>query len=168
MIDEKIILQIQAEQQEEIKGYKPQKWVPRKQLSKGDVNLEEAASEYIFWFFNQFDGHLSLETMAFQLDYVCKVVPRYDLMMNYAPKYVSCRVDSCTWLIRVPTCEEEVLKHEWARNAAQQYIESGCDNLIIDVRGNTGGDASVWIPYYDMLYDHPSTIIEFFSKTADF
>ena len=31
MIDEKIILQVLAEQQEEIKGYKPQKWVARKE-----------------------------------------------------------------------------------------------------------------------------------------
>ena len=33
MIDEKIILQVLAEQQEEIKGYKPQKWVSRKEES---------------------------------------------------------------------------------------------------------------------------------------
>lgn len=31
MIDERIILQVLAEQQEEIKGYKPQKWVSRKE-----------------------------------------------------------------------------------------------------------------------------------------
>ena len=31
MIDEKILLQVLAEQQEEIKGYKPQKWVARKE-----------------------------------------------------------------------------------------------------------------------------------------
>ena len=33
MIDEKTILQVLAEQQEEIKGYKPQKWVARKEES---------------------------------------------------------------------------------------------------------------------------------------
>jgi len=33
MVDEKIILQVLAEQQEEIKGYKPQKWVTRKEES---------------------------------------------------------------------------------------------------------------------------------------
>ena len=33
MIDEKTILQVLAEQQEEIKGYKPQKWVTRKEES---------------------------------------------------------------------------------------------------------------------------------------
>ena len=44
MIDEKIILQVLAEQQEEIKGYKPQKWVARKeevvdQSRSGDGSL---------------------------------------------------------------------------------------------------------------------------------
>ena len=33
MIDEKIILQVLAEQQEEIKSYKPEKWVPRREES---------------------------------------------------------------------------------------------------------------------------------------
>ena len=34
MIDEKIILQVLAEQQDEIKGYKPQRWVARKEERK--------------------------------------------------------------------------------------------------------------------------------------
>ena len=33
MIDEKVILRVLAEQQEEIKSYKPQKWVARKEES---------------------------------------------------------------------------------------------------------------------------------------
>ena len=33
MMDEKIILQVLAEQQEEIKGYRPQKWVSRMEES---------------------------------------------------------------------------------------------------------------------------------------
>ena len=43
MIDEKIILQVLAEQQEEIKGYKPQKWVARKEesLFEFDTNMAQ-------------------------------------------------------------------------------------------------------------------------------
>jgi hypothetical protein len=43
MIDEKIILQVLAEQQEEIKGYKPQKWVTRKEesLFEFDTNMAQ-------------------------------------------------------------------------------------------------------------------------------
>ena len=43
MIDEKVILQVLAEQQEEIKGYKPQKWVSRKEesLFEFDTNMAQ-------------------------------------------------------------------------------------------------------------------------------
>lgn len=42
MIDEKIILQVLAEQQEEIKGYKLQKWVPRKEESLFEFDTKMA------------------------------------------------------------------------------------------------------------------------------
>ena len=42
MIDEKILLQVLAEQQEEIKGYKPQKWVSRKEESLFDFDTKMA------------------------------------------------------------------------------------------------------------------------------
>ena len=42
MIDEKVILQVLAEQQEEIKNYKPQKWVARKEESLFEFNTTMA------------------------------------------------------------------------------------------------------------------------------
>ena len=42
MIDEKIILQVLAEQQEEIKSYKPQKWVARKEESLFEFDTKMA------------------------------------------------------------------------------------------------------------------------------
>lgn len=42
MIDEKVILQVLAEQQEEIKSYKPQKWVARKEESLFEFNTTMA------------------------------------------------------------------------------------------------------------------------------
>ena len=43
MIDEKIILQVLAEQQEEVKNYKPQRWVNRKEesLFEFDTNMAQ-------------------------------------------------------------------------------------------------------------------------------
>ena len=43
MIDEKIVLQVLAEQQEEIKSYKPQRWVSRKEesLFEFDTNMAQ-------------------------------------------------------------------------------------------------------------------------------
>ena len=42
MIDEKIILQVLAEQQEEIRGYKPQKWIARKEESLFEFDTKMA------------------------------------------------------------------------------------------------------------------------------
>ena len=42
MIDEKIILQVLAEQQEEIRGYKPKKWVDRKEASLFEFDTKMA------------------------------------------------------------------------------------------------------------------------------
>ena len=42
MIDEKIILQVLAEQQEEVRGYKPQKWVSRKEESLFEFDTKMA------------------------------------------------------------------------------------------------------------------------------
>ena len=42
MIDEKVILQVLAEQQEEIESYKPQKWVARKEESLFEFNTTMA------------------------------------------------------------------------------------------------------------------------------
>lgn len=42
MVDEKVILQVLAEQREEIKGYKPQKWVTRKEESLFEFNTKMA------------------------------------------------------------------------------------------------------------------------------
>lgn len=42
MIDEKILLQVLAEQQEEVKGYKPQKWVSRKEESLFEFDTKMA------------------------------------------------------------------------------------------------------------------------------
>ena len=45
---------------------------------------------------------------------------------------------------------------DWTKNAFQQFVESDCKNLIIDVRGNGGGSDGVWRDYNAELYDHPS------------
>ena len=63
-------------------------------------------------------------------------------------------MDSCTWLIRVPSCEPNF--EEQINNAFQQFVNSDCENLIVDVRGNRGGGDGVWRKYFAALYDHPS------------
>ena len=143
--------------------YKSLKKQLRKQLCKGEADLERAATDYVLWFYSQFDRHIQLESETFQMaeaNLAQEAIVKSDstLLTNpgnfeYAPMPVSCKVDSLTWLIRVPSCEQDY--HEGAINALQQFLASDCENLIIDIRGNGGGSDAIWEQYYDLLYDHP-------------
>ena len=142
--------------------YKSLKKHIREQLCKRESDLEKATSDYVMWFYSQFDRHIGLETMAFQMasaNFMNAAILKMDSTVvtgtfEYDPKPVSCKVDSLTWLIRVPSCSTDY--HEWTIKALQQFDESDCENLIIDVRGNGGGSDGVWPRFYDLLYDHPN------------
>lgn len=144
--------------------YKAMKKQLRKQLSNGKVGLEKAASDYALWFYSQFDHHILLESDTFAIAaqiQANEAIIKLDstLVTNpgtfkIAPMPVSCKVDSLTWLIRIPSCEPEF--YNSTMNALQQFLASECENLIIDIRWNGGGSDNVWEGYYDLLYDHPS------------
>ena len=145
--------------------YKAMKKQTREQLRKGKTDLEKAATDYVMWFRSQFDRHIALESTVFDMASNNIIIEAFLKMdstwatltpddVEYEPKPVSCKVDSLTWLIRVPSCSSEL--YEWTINALQQFDESDCENLIIDVRENGGGNDGVWDKYYDMLYDHPN------------
>ena len=150
--------------------YKALKKQLRKKLCKGDADLERVATDYVLWFCTQFDRHIQLESETFQRA-EAEVIVKFDstLLTNpgnfeYAPMPVSSKVDSLTWLIRVPSCEQDF--HEGAINALQQFLASDCENLIIDIRGNGGGSDAVWEQYYDLLYDHPYKLeVKWFRNT---
>lgn len=134
-----------------------------KQLCKGDKDLEQAATDYVLWFYTQFDRHILLESETFQMaeaKLAQESIVKSDSTMltnpgnfEYAPIPISCKVDSLTWLIRVPSCKQDY--HEGTINALKQFLASDCEDLIIDIRGNGGGSDTVWEQYYDFLYDHP-------------
>ena len=139
------------------KGYEQEYRAMRKQLRQqvidGEADIDKAAGDYIFWFYSRFDRHINIETDAF-IKAANTIFPMSWEIIEYAPKAVSCKVDSCTWLIRVPSCDLSFM--EWTNDAFQQFVDSGCKNLIIDIRGNLGGVNVIWNSYYTALYDHPS------------
>lgn len=140
------------------KGYEQEYRAMRKQLREqvcqGEVGIEKAASDYALWFFSRFDRHIKVYTDAFYR-IEDTFFPQDIEIIKCAPKAVSCKVDSCTWLIRVPSCDMSF--EEQTKNAFLQFVESDCENLIIDVRSNGGGsDAIWWDCYVADLYDHPS------------
>jgi hypothetical protein len=135
--------------------YKALKKRLRKQLSSGKVGLEKAANDYVLWFYGQFDRHIQLESDTFLVAVQIqgeKAIVKLDstLLINpgnfeIAPMPVSCKVDSQTWLIRVPSCEPGF--YDSTVNALQQFLVSDCENLIIDIRWNGGGGDNVWEPF---------------------
>lgn len=143
--------------------YKALKKRLRKQLCKGEADLERAATDYVIWFYSQFDKHIQLVTEAFEKakwNLIDKTLVKEDTTLlnnpvNFEidPKLVSCKVDSLTWLIRVPSCAPDF--YDGTVKALEQFVASDCENLIIDIRENGGGNDDVWKGYYDLLYDHP-------------
>ena len=138
------------------KGYEQEYRAMRKQLRQqvinGEASIEKAATDYVCWFYSQFDRHISIHTEAFSKVAIALFPKGTEIIKKYAPKAISCKVDSCTWLIRVPSCDMSFM--ERTNDAFQQFVESGCKNLIIDVRGNGGGSDLIWNNYFAALYDH--------------
>ena len=134
--------------------YKAMKKLLRQQVRQGKADIEKAAIDYALWFYSRFDRHIMINTKAFRKASNTLHSPQDIEIIEYAPKAVSCKVDSSTWLIRVPSCEPSL--REWTSDALWQFLKSDCENLIIDLRGNLGGSDGVWESYFLALYDHPS------------
>ncbi|MBQ6966038.1 MAG: peptidase S41 [Bacteroidaceae bacterium] len=149
------------------KKYETLKKRLRKQVAKGEVGIEKAACEYAIWFYKNFDTHYQLNNTTLWESYEQPVHIDYTKMMEYNPQPVSYKVDGQTWLVRVPSCVGENPTNEWVRQAVKDFQKSGCEYLIIDVRGNEGGSTGIWSPFIDLLVDHrrERTIDNYFRNT---
>lgn len=76
-------------------------------------------------------------------------------MKEYAPQPVAKKVDDQTFLLRFPTCMGDDAYVKWIWEAVEQYRQSGCPNLIVDIRGNGGGADWQYYPIYQLLYKQP-------------
>ena len=79
----------------------------------------------------------------------------YESLMEYKPAPVACKVTDKTFLIRFPSCDGKP-DGKWILNSVKQFKKSHCKNLVIDIRGNGGGNDEYWTPYWYLLYDHES------------
>ena len=73
-------------------------------------------------------------------------------MKKYAPQLMAMPLDEQTFLIRFPSCygDEAYVQQTW--DAVEQYRKSGCQNLIVDIRGNGGGSDDQYYPFMKLLY----------------
>lgn len=112
----------------------------------------DAIAEYLGWFD---DSHLGTSGV---IPYRPKVKRRdtyYTHRMKcYDPQFIHCRVDADTYLIRFPSCAPEDISPEEVQGMVDAFLASGCENLVVDIRGNGGGSDGTYEPLLKLLYDH--------------
>ena len=135
------------------KEYRKHKKTIRKHLLKGQ-DIETATCDYVFWFFSQFDTHFIVDRHKFWQEYDRKVHTKYKEKMEYNPQPLACMVDSDTYLVRVPSCGGQNPTFAWVDSVAQVFKMRNCPYLILDIRGNTGGNDAIWEPFFEVLADH--------------
>ncbi len=114
---------------------------------------------YLYSWFD--DGHLGLDMGNYRETYKYMSERRkfhpYQMINPYSPEPIAKPVTSKTFLMRLPGFDEETVSVEWVKNAIGDFNTSSCENLIIDVRYNGGGDERIWHPLLPLLYDHSGT-----------
>ena len=133
--------------------YKEMKSALLEELMSGKKSADEAVAHYTFWFYKNFDRHTNCSAYAFwALQQECH--PDYrKLIGNYAPEPVACLVDKETYLLRLPSSSGDVPTVEWVEKKAEEFLQSGCKYLILDLRGNGGGDDYISLIFTKFMCD---------------
>ena len=140
--------------------YESMRALLRAQVEQGERPGWDAIGEYTAWFN---DEHLSVHIYfkdengnwigtTEKYNHKKKII-HYESQMEYGPKPMACKVTDKTFLIRYPSCGGNP-DMKWIKKSVKQFKKSHCKNLIIDIRGNGGGDDRNWYPYLKLLCDH--------------
>ena len=122
-------------------------------LIRGEINADEAVGDYIFWFYKNFDRHTNCSSRRF-MELKSEAMVNYNkLIAQYAPAPVGCKVDNDTYLLRLPSSVGDLPTWEWTQKKAEEFKQSGCKYLILDLRGNKGGSDSFGDLFAKMMCD---------------
>ena len=124
-------------------------------MMRAEISVEEAVSRYVYWFNKNFDRHTYCNAPFFRKLQSETLVDYSKRIAKYAPEPVGCKVNADTYLLRLPSCMGVVPTWEWLNKKADEFKQSGCKYLILDLRGNGGGS-----DHYSMLFT------EFFGSTG--
>ncbi len=91
----------------------------------------------------------------------------YPEIRPYAPALVACEVDPDSYLIRIPEFDGEAVTHEWIDSVINVFDQGTYPNLIIDLRGNEGGDERLWDPLLSVIFEHSGTVKSVEFKKSD-
>ncbi|MDO5443273.1 MAG: S41 family peptidase [Bacteroidia bacterium] len=141
---------------ETVSQYSVMKDSLRTLVAGGESSMRNAVGCYLAWFR---DYHMT-DAYGIAEGYIGGPI-EYASFMDYHPQNVSCQVSEDTYLIRLATCSYSARK--WVKQAARAFNKSKCTYLIVDLRGNTGGQNGQADPLIEMLYDkdwfHPGAEI---------
>lgn len=112
----------------------------------------ELISDLCCWFK---DHHLSCTYRNYSTRFPFSKADYGKMITAYAPKQLSTRVNDDTWLLRFPTWFGDEAYEKWVADAVEQYRQSGCSKLIVDLRGNGGGNDGQYAPLLNLLYAQP-------------
>lgn len=136
------------------KKYKSFKKSLIKDITKHRRTWQDAVCAYVGWFGDYHFGVYGNDDITSNYyKYARKRINYHELMEVYAPMMFSCKVNKDTYLIRFPSCNGT---QELAEKFVREYNASGCPNLIIDIRGNMGGQDECFEPLLKLLYDYPN------------
>ncbi len=127
------------------------------QLLKTEISIDEAVGHYIYWFFKNFDRHTTCTSNTFYQLMPEGFVYYPEIMDHYQPEPVGCKVDNETYLLRLPSCFGMVPTMEWLQKKKEEFLQSGCPYLILDLRGNTGGSDEYSLLFTELMCDSPSS-----------
>jgi len=114
----------------------------REAISKGK-DEDNCIGRYISWFN---DGHLHYPTSSVNKG----------KSYNYTSDMIAKKVDVHTFMIRVPDFDAD--KKSAIIEMVEQYKKSGCENLIIDIRSNGGGQDSTFDSLLALIYTHKGVV----------
>ena len=121
----------------------------RNVLAQGTTSFEDAFGLYLAWFK---DYHL--HDICHAQDKYMPGPKDYEAFMDYRPSDVFCKVDDRTFLIRYTSCAWAKERVRWTQKALRAFRKSGCEYLILDLRGNHGGADQTSRPFLELLFDH--------------
>lgn len=111
----------------------------------------DAIAEYLGWFD---DAHLKTPGVeTYRPKSQRRPVNYAARMERYDPKFTHGRVDGMTYLIRIPSFDPDEETSREMQAAVDAFLDSGCENLVVDIRGNRGGNDDTYEPLLRLLYD---------------
>ena len=122
--------------------------------SVSENSATDCVGQYLAWFQ---DLHLRAQVAGRRLDAFERKPVNYADSMVYSPRLTAGKVNDDCFLIRIPTLGLQPGPRSPIVRMIRQYKRSQCPFLILDLRGNAGGN-DWYLPLVELAYDHPAAV----------